>query len=170
MRKGLSEIIHPTFADMSRLPFKADSFDIVWAEGSIYCIGVEVGLKLWRPLLRSKGAIAFTEISWLRPDIPDVLRQFWNEAYPAITSVEENMRKVESTGYHLLHHFTLPKEDWWREYYNPIMKKLPTLRVRHQDDAEALEVLEIEEKEMELHRRYSEYYGYVFYIAEKQDS
>jgi ubiquinone/menaquinone biosynthesis C-methylase UbiE len=167
--KNLLRVVHPTLADMTKLPFGDDSFDIIWAEGSIYIIGVEAGLKLWRPLLKRNGVIAFTEISWLRSDIPDELSQFWKDAYPSIASIEENIGMLESTGYRLLYHFILPNEDWWKEYYNPILKKLPILRTKYQGDTDALEVLLIEEKEMDLHRRYSDYYGYVFYVAEKQE-
>ena len=154
---------------MTELPFEKESFDMIWAEGSIYIIGVETGLKRWRPLLKKNGTIAFTEVSWLREDIPQELNQFWMHAYPAITSISQNIERIEGTGFHLMGHFILPDKDWWDEYYDPIQRKLPTLRDKYKDDLEALDVLMIEEKEIDLHHRFSGYYGYVFYIAEKED-
>jgi ubiquinone/menaquinone biosynthesis C-methylase UbiE len=168
VQKGLSEFIHPTLADMSKLPFGLAFFDMIWAEGSLYIIGVEMGLKLWRPLLKEKGTIAFTEVSWLRADIPDELKKFWIAAYPGIGSIEQNIRHIENAGYRLVSHFTLPESDWWNEYYVPIQQKLPALQKKFSNDPEALEVLTNEEHEIELYRRYSAYYGYVFYIAQKQ--
>lgn len=40
---------------MFEMPFTDESFDIIWAEGSIYLIGFERGLDEWR---RSSSATA----------------------------------------------------------------------------------------------------------------
>lgn len=166
--RGLSAVIHPTLADMTRLEFKNESFDLIWAEGSIFIMGIENGLKQWRPLLKEGGTVAFTEVSWLRKDAPKELNLFWQEAYPAIGTIEENIQRIEGTGYHSTGYFILPESDWWTDYYNPITEKLPTLLEKHKADTEAVEILKLQEKEIEIYRRYSEYYGYVFYIAEKE--
>lgn len=163
----LSERIAPLVADMNRPPFDDESFDLIWAEGSIFIIGVETGLAKWRPLLKNRGFLAFTEVSWLRQNISDELAQYWKEVYPAISSIAQNKKIIERSGYELLGDFVLPQSDWWEEYYRPIEAKLPHLRAKYQDDAEALEVIEIEEKEIDLYRHYASDYGYVFYIAKK---
>ena len=166
--RGQSAVIVPALADMTQLKFKNESFDVIWAEGSIFIIGVEKGLKQWRPLLRQGGVIAFTEVSWIRTGVPQELNQFWQEAYPAITTIEENLKKIKELGYQPTGHFILPESDWWEGYYNPMMEKLPALLQKYNGDNEALEVLEMAEKEIEMYRRYSDYYGYVFYIAERE--
>jgi len=74
--RSLSHVIHPILADMTRLQFENSFFDMIWAEGSIFIIGVEKRLKEWRPLLKEEGSIAFSELSWLRADIPLELSQF----------------------------------------------------------------------------------------------
>ena len=48
-----------------------------------------------------------------------------------------------------------------------MMEKLPALLQKHKVDNEALEVLQMAKHEIEMYRRYSDYYGYVFYIAER---
>jgi hypothetical protein len=68
----------------------------------------------------------------------------------------------------LIKTFTLPESDWW-DYYKQNIKKLPLLREKHKSDPEALEVLDFEDKEMEMYRKYSEYYGYVFYLGRKKN-
>ena len=166
--RGLSQVIHPTLADMTKLQFENGYFDMIWAEGSIFIIGVENGLRQWRPLLKEKGSIAFTEVSWLRADIPLELNRFWQEAYPAISTLSQNLQRIEELGYRLTGYFILPESDWWNDYYNPILERLPTLREKYRADAEALEIMKMEEKEIDIYRRYSDYYGYVFYIAEKE--
>jgi len=159
--------ITPLLADMRRLPFGKESFDLIWAEGSIYIVGVERGLVRWHPLLREHGLIAFTEVSWLQANRPQELEAFWREAYPGIASIPENLERIENGGYTVIAHFTLPAGDWWNEYYAPIEGKLSALRKKYADDPEARQVLKMEEDEMDLHRRYSPWYSYVFYIGEK---
>ncbi len=161
----LSERITPILADMNQLPFEDQSFDLIWAEGSIYVMGMEAGLAKWRPLLRNRGYLAFTEVSWIRRDIPDEPLSFWKEVYPEIGTVTQNEQKIRRKGYELIGDFVLPESDWWQEYYRPIEAKLPRLKDRYKDDAEALEVLALEEKEIGTFRNYASYYGYVFYIT-----
>ena len=164
----LSERISPMLADMNQLPFEEQSFDLIWAEGSIFVIGMETGLAKWRPLLRKPGYLAFTEVSWIRRDIPDELMSFWREAYPAISTIAQNEERIGRKGYELIGDFVLPESDWWREYYRPIEAKLPRLRDKYRDNAEALEVLALEEKEIATFRNYASYYGYVFYITRRE--
>ena len=40
---------------MFEMSFLDDSFDIIWAEGSIYLIGFERGLKEWRQFIKPNG-------------------------------------------------------------------------------------------------------------------
>jgi len=163
----LSERITPMLADMNQLPFEDQSFDLIWAEGSIFVIGMETGLAKWRPFLGKPGYLAFTEVSWIRPDIPDKLMSFWREAYPAISTIAQNEESIRRKGYELIGDFVLPESDWWQEYYRPIEAKLPRLKDKYRDNAEALEVLALEEKEIGIFRNYASYYGYVFYITRR---
>jgi len=41
------------------------------------------------------------------------------------------------------------------------------MRPKYVKDPDALEILDAEAQEMEMYRRYSEYYGYVFYVIQK---
>lgn len=167
-RSGYAERITSRLGDMAAPPFPHGTFDVIWSEGAIYIVGFARGLKLWRPFLKPGGFIAVTEITWLRPDPPDELSAFWGEAYPPLTDIEGNVAGIRGAGYRLLGHFPLPASAWWDDYYSPIQAKLPGLRARFRDDSQALEVLAEEEAEMELHRKYGEYYGYVFYVMQSK--
>lgn len=161
--------ISPVAADMKRLPFRPGSFDVVWSEGAIYIAGFDAGLESWRPLLKSGGAIAVTEISWLRDDPPAELAAFWHEAYPAMRSVPVNEAAVRAAGYDLVDRFVLPESSWWDSYYTPIERKLPEFRRRYAGDPLALEVIEAEQMEIDLYRTCSDWYGYVFYLGRRND-
>lgn len=163
-RRGLTDRVTVLDRDMFHLRLKPQSFDAIWAEGSIYIIGFEAGLRSWRPLLRRPGYLAATEITWLRPDRPVELEAFWANEYPAMQDVEANLAAIRRSGFVPSGHFTLPGSAWWEPYYGPIERRLPALRAKYRDHPQALAVLQSEQTEIDLYRRYSAYYGYVFYV------
>ena len=167
---GLADLVDARVGDMKDLPLAAGSVDLLWSEGAIYIIGFEQGLGAWRPLLRPAGAVAVTEATWLKRGAPDELRRYWDEAYPAMVGLEENVRTAERCGYRLLEQFTLPAEAWWTNYYDPILERLADLRTRYADDADTLAVLDEEALEIELFRKYHDYYGYVFYVLRRSET
>jgi SAM-dependent methyltransferase len=162
---GVIEHIHPRNASMFDLKFD-EPFDLIWSEGAIYIIGFERGLREWHRLLKPGGFIAITEISWLKPTPPEAPRTFWGEAYPGMKTVEQNLAHLTAVGYRSLGHFTLPKIDWWDNYYHPMAARIETLREKYADNPEAGRVLDLEYAEIELYRHYSDWYGYVFYIGQ----
>ena len=163
-QQGLADRITVLNGDMFDLGFEEKTFDLIWAEGSIYIIGFEQGLRTWLPLLKKDGYLAATELTWLKPDAPEEARAFWGEAYPAMQDVEANLKIVEQAGYRLIGHFTIPESAWWSDYYNPVEKRLANLREKYKTNIEAMGVLESEQREIDLFRKYSDYYGYVFYL------
>lgn len=163
-QRGLSDRITVLEGDMFRFQFAPQSFDAIWAEGSIYIIGFEAGLRSWKSLLRRPGYLAATEITWLRPDPPAELEAFWANEYPAMQDMEANLTAIHRSGYVPLGYFTLPEAAWWGPYYGPIERRLPALRAKYRDQPQALQVLQSEQTEIDLYRRYSAYYGYVFYV------
>ena len=54
---GLTDRIQATNCSMFDMDFPDESFDIVWAEGSIYAIGFERGLQEWKQLLKPGGSM-----------------------------------------------------------------------------------------------------------------
>jgi len=161
----LEQLITAVNADMNQLPFSPGSFDLIWSEGAAYIAGFDTALRSWKPLLRPGGCIALSELTWLRDDPPQELQTFWSTGYPGMQSWSENERSVRQAGYTLLESFALPQQAWW-EYYRPVEQKIRAMRERYRGDSEALEVLQIEEQEIDLYRRYGDYYGYVFFVAE----
>lgn len=164
--EGVSDRINIINGDMFALNYEDKSFDLIWSEGAIYIIGFEKGIREWRKLLTDKGYVVVSELSWLRPDSPEEVRKFFAEGYPGIKTINENLETIKKAGYRIINHFVLPDESWWNNYYIPIAAKIPSLRLKYRDDKEALAILDCEELEMEMFRKYSKYYGYVFYIMQ----
>ena len=162
---GLAQQITALVGDMGSLDFEPQTFDAIWSEGAVYNIGFKTGLELWKPLLKTGGYVAVTEVTWLRPDVPDNLRAFWDAEYPQIQDIESNIEDLQAAGYQPVGHFTLPESAWW-EYYRPIEKRVKLMKEKYKNNDGALEVLHSEMREMDLYRRYSDYYGYVFFIGQ----
>jgi ubiquinone/menaquinone biosynthesis C-methylase UbiE len=164
--EGLAERISTVNQSMFELNFPEKSFDLLWCEGAIYIIGFEQGLRAWRPLLKPGGYAAVTEISWLKPDLPEEVRSYWMAEYPGMRSIDENLQSIRAAGYREIGHFTLPPSSWWADYYNPIEARLPKLREKYRGNAEASDWLDATQKECDIYRKYSDYYGYVFYVMQ----
>lgn len=166
-KAGFSDRVNAMQGFMLEMDFKEESFDVIWAEGSIFIIGFEKGLTEWRKFLKPGGYVAITEACWLKKGTPKELYDFWQGCYPGILIVEENISIIEKCGYSLLGHFTQPEEAWW-DYYNPRQERHPQLRKEYADNSEAQELLDFFETEISIYRKYSEWYGYEFFIIQKR--
>jgi ubiquinone/menaquinone biosynthesis C-methylase UbiE len=164
--EGVAERVRVVNADMTALEFDRGTFDLIWAEGSAYIMGFEEALLSWRPFLKRRGYLAVTEVSWLRPTLPDELRFFWEGEYPQIQNTGENVMACQGAGYTVLGQFVLPESAWWGAYYFPLGRRLQALELKYQNDPERLQYLEDAKEEINLYRRYSDFYGYVFYVMQ----
>ena len=88
--------------------------------------------------------------------------------YPDMKHYKDILPLIESSGYKLIHYFELPSESWWTDYYAPMEKKVKEIRETRKLDKEGKAVIDSLSQEMEMHRRYHEYYGYGFYIMKKE--
>jgi ubiquinone/menaquinone biosynthesis C-methylase UbiE len=166
-KAGLSDRVKAVHGSMLAMDFPDESFDVLWAEGSIYIIGFDRGLREWARLLKPEGFLVASEVVWLRPDPPQEIREFWKENYPGIRTIPENVEKLYACGYRLVGLFSLPEDAWWSGYYGPVEKRIEGLRRKYRGNPEALEVLDEEQKEMDMYRKHSEWYGSVFFVMQK---
>jgi SAM-dependent methyltransferase len=166
MQKGIASRVQIVNADMSSLDFPPATFDLIWSEGAAYVMGFENALSTWKQLLVRHGYLAVTELTWIRPDPPDEAKLFFAEEYPAMQNIESNLEAIRRAGYGVVGHFTLPESAWWTDYYAPIEKKLPAFREKYKDNPEALAVAELHEVEIDIYRKYSDFYGYVFCVMQ----
>jgi len=164
---GLSQYIETCHARMEDLNEPLTSIDLIWLEGAIYLVGFEAGLCMFRPLLRDDGLVVASEITWLEHPPSEEALAFWNVAYPAMASVETNIRRARDAGYEVLDHFALPRSAWWDDYYTPLRKRVTMLRPQAPAGSALANVLDEAEREMALHERNSDAYSYVFYIMRK---
>jgi SAM-dependent methyltransferase len=166
---GVAERIVCQCMDMAHMTFDPASFDLIWSEGAIFILGFKQGLLQWRPYLRMRGALAVSEIAWLRPDPPTELIEFWGSGCPDMVDVSTLLSTVKRCGFHCLEHFILPESAWWDDYYGPMGEVLDHLCDTCPDDHEARRLCDTLRTEIRMYRQYSDYYGYVFFILQRTD-
>ncbi len=166
---GLSQRITPLNADMNHLDFPEGSFDLIWSEGALYQMGFSNALNSLRRFIKPGGYLAATEAVWLKnQDPPSEVWDIWKDEYPAISTVWANKEMIRDAGYNMAGHFTLPERDWLEEYYAPLEKRLDYLEQKYSGDTIALRVIEYSRKEIDDYRKYSDWYGYEFFICTKK--
>ena len=152
---------------MEDLPFEKKSFDLIWSEGAIYNMGFENGLKYLHPFLQKNGVIALSEITWLTNERPAEIETFWNNEYPEIDTAKGKIKIINESGYQLIDHFILSEESWLNNYYGPLEEELHRIEMEDSLDDELKEIVQSYQNEIDLYKRFKEYFGYGFYVARK---
>jgi SAM-dependent methyltransferase len=167
--RGLSQRIRPMVGDMEATGLPPDSFDLIWAEGALYSIGIENALGICRSLLRARGHLAFTDAVWRKENPPPEVKEEFDLGYPTMGWTSDVLATIEKCGFEVLGHFTLPDRAWWDDFYSPMERRVDELRGKYAADGEALALLDEIGGEPELHRMHSEYYAYEFFVARRME-
>lgn len=155
--------------DMAALNFQPENFDLIWSEGAAYIMGFTNALNQWRNLLRPTGFMVISEIVWFQKKQPQELQDYWATECPEIKYYEDNFPIIENAGYKLIGYFPLPDKSWWSDYYHPLEQQLITMRKEYHGNTQAEELFDSFQAEIELHRKYSDFYGYGFFIMQRND-
>ncbi len=151
---------------MFEMTFEDCSFDYIFAEGSIYIAGFTNGLADWKRLLKPKGMLICSELSWITA-VPSAKPQmYWNTNYPQIADIDTKVNQAKESGYNLVEYFTLPKHAWTDNYYVPLQHNLDKMKCRYDTNEEALEVVAIIQDEIDLYTQFGTEYSYVFYLLQ----
>lgn len=177
VERGLQERVRGVVASMDNIPSEeipsgnlADcqrGFDIIWSEGSIYHIGFENGLKLWREYLRDGGYVAVSEMVWLTQERPLEFEKYLSDNVPEISLPSVKMGLIESAGYTPVASFLLPWSCWSETYLRPMETLFDKFLDSQNQSAGAIEFVKRQREEIFMFEKYREYFGYIFFIARK---
>jgi ubiquinone/menaquinone biosynthesis C-methylase UbiE len=159
---GLEHLIIPIHGDMAKLDWAVGSVDLLWSEGAAYNLGFEQALKLWRPLLANTGIAVISEMSWFTDDVPEPAIAYWQNAYPMMGTEAENIAQANRSGFSVLSTYRLPSHAWWVNYYEPLRKRMQQIEITPITQS----VIRETEDEMLLFEKFSDFYGYTFYILQ----
>ncbi|OQY41246.1 MAG: hypothetical protein B6227_05780 [Fusobacteriia bacterium 4572_74] len=143
--------------------FRHNTFNLIWSEGAIYIMGLANGLKHWKLFLKKGGIISFSHISWIQDNPSMELLDYWEANYPQIRTLDENKKIIDEGGYEIKDYFILPSTDWTENYYDDMADRLKELEKRELSEKEKM-VINMHWEEIEIYKKYGEYYGYVFFI------
>jgi len=144
--EGFSNRVKTMKCSLFEIDLPDESCDIIWAEGSISVIGFEEGLKEWNRLLKTNGFLV---------------------VHHEIRNISNRLKKIPRFGYRLVNCFLLPENAWWTEYYSPLEARIKELRMKHNNDPEALKILEKYQDEIDTVKKNPKKYGSAFYIMQK---
>ena len=160
---GIAHRVEAHLRDMRQLDYPPGSFDLIWCEGAIYIMGFEAALSDWRKLLSPGGHIVVSEVCWTQPNPPPECAAFWTAEYPAIRDVPEMLKTIERCRYNVMDHFTLPATSWWDDFYKPLQESVTIFRERHREEADAQQVADQIQREIDMWHAYGDFYSYEFF-------
>ncbi len=165
MERGLSQRVSAIAGDMACPEQPPESFDLIWSEGALYSIGLRNALHVCHGLLRPGGYLVFTDAIWRKENAPPEVKAGFDKDYPTMGWLDDDVAAIRDCGFELIGHFTLPDEAWWEDFYTPMEARIAELRGKYADDVEASAILDQLAEEPEMHRRYSDFYAYEFFVA-----
>ncbi|ESA35538.1 methyltransferase type 11 [Leptolyngbya sp. Heron Island J] len=159
---GLEHLIIPIHGDMAKLHWSAGSVDLLWSEGAAYNLGFEQALKTWRQFLANSGVAVISEMSWFTDDVPEPASAYWQNAYPMMGTETENIDRANRSGFSVLSTHRLPSQAWWVNYYGPLRERMQQIEITPSTQL----VIRETEEEMSLFEKFSDFYGYTFYVLQ----
>ena len=165
-KAGVAHRVHAVCEDMEKIDVADGSIDLVWAEGSIYVVGMERALLTWRPWLRPGGCLAFSDFVRWADDLPEVAREFWAMEYPDMASEALIRSRAGGAGYRVVSSFRM-SEEAHEAYYFPLEARIAELA--DHADAGVQEILGGLRKEIDVVRRFLDEAGYMFFVLQRID-
>jgi ubiquinone/menaquinone biosynthesis C-methylase UbiE len=144
--EGFSNRVRTVKRSLFKIDFPDESFDIIWAEGSIWIIGFEKGLKEWRRLLKPHGFLV---------------------VHDEIKTVSNKLKKIPKCGYKLMNYFSLPEDAWWTEYCKPLENRIKELYVKYKNNSKALKIIRKYQNEVDMVKRNPKEHSSAFYVMQK---
>ena len=144
---GLSDRVKAMNCSILDMNFPDESFDIIWAEGSIYVIGFERGLQEWKRFLKQNGYLM---------------------VHDEKGNVAEKIEQISSCGYELLDHFILTIDTWWQEYFAPLERLIDETRTKYAHDQRILRELQSAQQEIDWFYKNPELCSSVCFIMKKR--
>jgi SAM-dependent methyltransferase len=144
---GLSGRVEATTGSMFDMDFPGESFDIIWAEGSIHVTGFAKGLREWGKLLRPGRFLA---------------------VHDELGNVGEKLEQISECGHKLLGYFELDEDTWRKDYFAPLKKLIDQSRTDKADDPGVMALLDREQQDLDFFKENPARCCSVFFVMRKR--
>jgi SAM-dependent methyltransferase len=142
----LSRRVRTIHRSLTGMAFPEESFDVIWAEGSVFVLGFEKCLAEWRRFIKPAGFLV---------------------VHDALGDIARKLRSIPLHGYKLVKHFMVSGETWWRHYYRPLQARVSRLREKKTCSARDLDFLDQQQSEIDTFNKDRRSNGSVFIIMQK---
>lgn len=146
-KAGLWDRVKVVNCSLLDMQFPDESFDVVWAEGSINVVGFEKGLQEWKRLLEPGG---FMVVHDERGDVRGKLKQ------------------ISDCGYQLLGYFGLSVDVWRTEYFAPLERLVLEAQLKCSDAPGVIKALKEARREIGIFREEPERNSSVCFVMKKR--
>ena len=141
---GLSNRVFIKNCSLFDMDFPDESFDVIWAEGSVNVIGFEKALKDWRFLLKSGGFLV---------------------VHDGVKTIATKLNKLPDFGFVLVNHFVLP-ENVWIDYFERLQRQINEWR-KNAKSPESLNLIERYQNDVNLFKKNPKENVSGFYLFQK---
>lgn len=165
-RQKLMEYISPVLASPGGLPFEEEELDLLWSEYAAGKYGFEYTLREWSRFVRKDGYMVVCSYCWLADNPPEMVTDYWKANDKEIETIDCRVKQFVKSGFLPVAHFVMPDECWWN-YFCPLEENFKSFIDKYPGNQEAEQLIDKIDKEISFYEKYSEYYGYVFFIGRK---
>jgi len=129
---GLDNQVRVINDSIFTMDFPEESFDIIWAEGSVFVMGFENSIKNWHRFLKSEGFLVIHDDNKAK---------------------DKKLELIKKHGYRLIDEFELSHQVWWDEYYKPLKLLIKKFQDKDPDDEKLIN--ELNKDQMEIDQSFS---------------
>ena len=142
----LNDRVSVSKKSIQTMDFPEESFDIIWAEGSIFVMGFEKSIKKWRRFLKPNGFLVIHDEN---------------------KNKTKKLGLITECGYSLIAQFELPDNLWWHEFYTPLEQLIQQFRRKYPDDSGLNDELNKDQSEIDKCKSNSVVFSSFFVIMQK---
>ena len=146
-KAGVSDRVKVMKCSIFDMGFANESFDVIWAEGSISVVGFKRGLQEWKRFLKPNGFMV---------------------VHHEKENVTQKLEQISSCGYELTGYFILNEDTWWAEYFAPLEKLICETRTEYADDPKILGELHNAQREIDMFKKHPERNSSVYFVIKKK--
>ena len=143
---GLNSRLSIIKGSILTMDFPEESFDIIWAEGSIFVIGFENSIKRWHRFLKPNGFLVIHDEN---------------------KDKTKKLGLITKYGYAFIAQFELMDDLWWLEYYTPLEQLIQEFRHKYPSDSELNSELNKDQIEIDKCKSNSIVFSSFFVIMQK---
>jgi len=143
---GLNNRVSVIKDSILTMDFPEESFDIIWSEGSIFVIGFENGIRMWRRFLKPNGFLVIHDEN---------------------KDKTKKLELITKYGYTSIAQFELSDNLWWLEYYTPLEQLIQEFRNKYPNDSDLSNELNKDQIEIDKCKLNSTVISSFFVIMQK---